>query len=77
MPGTVTDVAFTGLSTQYLIRTAWGLDLGVSTQNAGGETPLEPGASVLVAWRPEHTFPLTDGPAGARQAPSGLAGVSP
>jgi spermidine/putrescine transport system ATP-binding protein len=60
VPGTVTDVSFTGLSTQYLVRTGWGQELGVFTQNAGGDAPVRRGDAVLVAWRPEHTFPLTD-----------------
>jgi spermidine/putrescine transport system ATP-binding protein len=58
VPGTVTDVSFTGLSTQYVVRTAWGEELGVFTQNAGGEAPVHRGDAVVVAWRPEHTFPL-------------------
>jgi spermidine/putrescine transport system ATP-binding protein len=61
IPGTVTDVSFTGLSTQYVVRTSWDAELGVFTQNAGGEAPVRPGDAVLVAWRPEHTFPLADG----------------
>jgi spermidine/putrescine transport system ATP-binding protein len=56
--GTVTDVSFTGLSTQYLVRTAWGQEISVFAQNAGGERRVAVGESVTVAWRPEHTFPL-------------------
>jgi spermidine/putrescine transport system ATP-binding protein len=63
VPGTVTDVSFTGLSTQYVVRTAWGEELGVFTQNAGGEAPVLRGDPVVVAWRPEHTFPLSGAPA--------------
>jgi len=59
VPGTVTDVSFTGLSTQYVVRTAWGQDLGVFRQNAGGEEAVRRGDPVVVAWRPGHTFPLT------------------
>jgi spermidine/putrescine transport system ATP-binding protein len=58
IPGTVTDVSFTGLSTQYLVRTAWGQEVSVFAQNAGGERRVAVGESVVVAWRPEHTFPL-------------------
>jgi spermidine/putrescine transport system ATP-binding protein len=58
IPGTVTDVSFTGLSTQYLVRTAWGQEISVFAQNAGGERRVAVGESVTVAWRPEHTFPL-------------------
>ena len=67
VPGTVTDVSFTGLSTQYVVRTPWGEELGVFTQNAGGEEPVRRGDAVVVAWRPEHTFPLA-GSAGAAVA---------
>jgi len=74
VPGTVTDVSFTGLSTQYVVRTAWGQELGVFTQNAGGEAPLQRGDAVVVAWRPEHTFPLapstTAPPGGEPDAPA-------
>jgi spermidine/putrescine transport system ATP-binding protein len=58
IPGIVTDVSFTGLSTQYLVRTAWGQEISVFAQNAGGERRVAVGESVTVAWRPEHTFPL-------------------
>ncbi len=75
VPGTVTDVAFTGLSTQYVVRTGWGEDLGVFTQNAGGEPPLQRGDAVMVAWRPEHTFPLLDDGAVADAGSPALAGV--
>jgi spermidine/putrescine transport system ATP-binding protein len=71
VPGTVTDVSFTGLSTQYVVRTAWGQELGVFTQNAGGEAPLHRGDDVLVAWRPEHTFPLAPAGPGPGPEPAG------
>ncbi len=58
VPGTVTDVSFTGLSTQYLVRTPWGQEISVFAQNAGGERRVAVGQQVIVAWRPEHTFPL-------------------
>jgi spermidine/putrescine transport system ATP-binding protein len=51
-------VSFTGLSTQYLVRTAWGQEISVFAQNAGGERRVAVGESITVAWRPEHTFPL-------------------
>jgi spermidine/putrescine transport system ATP-binding protein len=58
VPGTVTDVSFTGLSTQYLVRTPWGQEISVFAQNGGGERRVTAGQQVAVAWRPEHTFPL-------------------
>ena len=61
----MTDVSFTGLSTQYLVRTAWGQEISVFAQNAGGERRVAVGESVTVVWRPEHTFPLGVGTATA------------
>jgi spermidine/putrescine transport system ATP-binding protein len=77
VPGTVTDVSFTGLSTQYVVRTPWDAELAVFTQNAGGEAPVRPGDPVLVAWRPEHTFPLADGGEPAAPDPDGERDGSP
>jgi spermidine/putrescine transport system ATP-binding protein len=77
LPGTVTDVSFTGLSTQYVVRTPWGQEIGVFAQNAGGERRVTPGQQVQVAWRPEHTFPLdVVAPTGGEQSSEAeLAGV--
>jgi spermidine/putrescine transport system ATP-binding protein len=78
IPGTVTDVSFTGLSTQYLVRTAWGQEISVFAQNAGGERRVAVGESVVVAWRPEHTFPLDVVAASADvsgSAPTSMAGA--
>jgi spermidine/putrescine transport system ATP-binding protein len=72
IPGIVTDVSFTGLSTQYLVRTAWGQEISVFAQNAGGERRVAVGESVTVAWRPEHTFPL-GGPAATADVPGPAA----
>ena len=76
VPGTVTDVSFTGLSTQYVVRTAWGQELTVFTQNAGGETVLARGDAAVVAWRPEHTFPLAAAGALAAEEPAGTQPVA-
>ncbi len=76
IPGTVTDVAFTGLSTQYLVATPWGQEVSVFAQNSGGERRVTPGEQVTVAWRPEHTFPLDVAVAEEAQPSSAaLAGV--
>ena len=72
IPGIVSDVSFTGLSTQYLVRTAWGQEISVFAQNAGGERRVAVGEAVTVAWRPEHTFPLGGGAATA-QVPGSAA----
>ena len=53
--GTVTDVSFTGVSTQYLVRTAWDTELTVFAQNTG-EGPRSTGEAVRVVWSPENTF---------------------
>ncbi len=56
--GTVVDVSFTGLSTQYLVRLPWGQEVSVFAQNTGAEHRVLVGEDVAVAWRPEHTFAL-------------------
>ncbi len=56
--GTVVDVSFTGLSTQYLVRLPWGDHVSVFAQNTGADHRVLVGEDVAVAWRPEHTFVL-------------------
>jgi len=56
--GVVTDTSFVGVSTQYLVRTAWDQELTAFSQNVGTEPPLPPGEQVTLRWRPEHTFCL-------------------
>ena len=53
--GILTDVSFTGVSTQYLMRTAWGQELTVFAQNTG-EAQHASGDRVRVVWRPDSTF---------------------
>jgi spermidine/putrescine transport system ATP-binding protein len=55
--GHVTDAAFLGVSTQYIVRTDGGHNIQVFAQNAGGglET-IGPGRRVAVQWEPEYTF---------------------
>jgi spermidine/putrescine transport system ATP-binding protein len=74
----LTDVVFTGLSTQYVVRTAWDQELVVFAQNVGSGERLAPGAPVLVGWRVEHTFVLRD-PHTSLDAPAkpDLAGARP
>ncbi|CAN5245951.1 ABC transporter ATP-binding protein [soil metagenome] len=66
--GVVTDASFTGVSIQYLVRTPWGQELTVFSQNVGLEAPLPPGDEVLLRWHPEHTFALPPGGAGVDPA---------
>ena len=78
LPGVVTDVSFTGLSIQYVVRTGWGQDLAVFAQNDGADAAASRGDAVLVAWRPEHAFALrADVPAPADEPASVLATASP
>jgi spermidine/putrescine transport system ATP-binding protein len=56
--GVITDSSFTGVSTQYLVRTAWGQELMVYAPNLEHDGRLRPGASVVLSWNPAHTFGL-------------------
>ena len=58
LPGTVTDTSFTGVSTQYLVRTSWGAEWMVFEQNRTLGAAFRPGDEVVVHWSPEHTFGL-------------------
>lgn len=56
--GAITDTCYSGVSTEYLIRTAWGQELSVFSSNATADGPLPPGTEVVVHWRPAHSFLL-------------------
>ncbi len=58
LTGTVTDSSYVGVSTQYLVRTAWDTELSVFAPNSGLGGSLPPGAEVTVAWNPAHAFLL-------------------
>ena len=58
LPGTVTDVSFTGASIQYLVRVPWGQELLAFVQNTAGDPGIRPGDAVTVGWRAEHAFTL-------------------
>jgi spermidine/putrescine transport system ATP-binding protein len=51
----ITDAAFIGVSTQYLLRTTVGTVLNVVVQNVEGGR-FAPGDRVIAAWSPQHTF---------------------
>jgi spermidine/putrescine transport system ATP-binding protein len=55
--GTVTDVSFTGVATQYLVRMPWGKELTVVQQNDGSSRARH-GEDVTVSWAAEHGFAL-------------------
>jgi spermidine/putrescine transport system ATP-binding protein len=56
--GTVTDVSFIGVSTQYLVRMPWAQELTVFEQNTGARSSFRPGDSVDLHWMAAHTFLL-------------------
>jgi spermidine/putrescine transport system ATP-binding protein len=56
--GTVVDVSFTGVSTQYLVRMSWGQEVTVFAQNLGLFTRHEVGERVVLSWDTDHTFLL-------------------
>jgi spermidine/putrescine transport system ATP-binding protein len=56
--GTVSDVSFIGVSTQYLVRMPWGQELTVFEQNSGARDSFRPGDEVDLHWLPAHTFLL-------------------
>lgn len=61
--GRVTDVSYTGVSTQYLVMTPWDQELIVFEQNVVVGDRCEVGDEVVVHWSTQHTFGL-DGSAG-------------
>jgi len=56
--GKVADVAFIGVSTQYVVTTSWGDEWNVFEQNRGSGAQLREGDEVIVHWAPEHSFGL-------------------
>lgn len=81
LDGVVSDSSYLGVSTQYLVRTAWGMELSVFVPNsqAGGQVPV--GADVVVHWLPAHAFLLArlPGPgdgAGAMPAKQSIGATS-
>jgi len=56
--GVITDVSFSGVSTQYLARMPWGQELMVFAQNTGSRARFRTGDRVDLHWMPDHTFLL-------------------
>jgi spermidine/putrescine transport system ATP-binding protein len=56
--GTVSDVSFIGVSTQYLVRMPWDQELTVFEQNDGSRGAFRAGDRVELRWSPSHTFLL-------------------
>jgi spermidine/putrescine transport system ATP-binding protein len=65
--GIVSDSSYVGVSTQYLVRTAWGTELSVFAPNTGVAGPLPVGADVVVYWDPAHAFLLDREPGAGDQ----------
>lgn len=61
--GRVTDVSYTGVSTQYLVETAWGQGVTVFEQNVIVGDRCEVNDQVILHWSPEHAFGLAGGEA--------------
>lgn len=58
LDATVVDSSFIGVSTQYLVRTAWDQELVVFAQNDGSAPQVRPGDPVELRWQPQHGFCL-------------------
>jgi spermidine/putrescine transport system ATP-binding protein len=56
--GQVSDVSYTGTSTQFLVRLRSGQELTVFEQNTGAQAPKAAGQQVSLRWAREHTFAL-------------------
>ena len=56
--GRVTDVSYTGVSTQYLVLAPWDQELIVFEQNSIVGDRCEVGDEVVIHWSPRHTFGL-------------------
>ena len=56
--GRVTDVSYTGVSTQYLVLASWGQELICFEQNIKVGDRCSVGDNVILYWAPEHTFGL-------------------
>lgn len=59
-PGTVTDVSFSGVSTQYIVEAPEFGELSVFEQNVEAGPAAKLGDQVWVSWNVEHTFGLID-----------------
>ena len=59
--GVVIDVSYTGVSTQYVVKTGWGQDVIVFEQNVVVGDRCHVGDQVVIHWSPDHTFGLAGG----------------
>jgi spermidine/putrescine transport system ATP-binding protein len=70
LDGVIAGSRFTGVSTEYVVRTTAGAMMTVFVQNVGRDSRLVEGAEGVVHWDPQHTFALD-----ARE--SAVAGLDP
>jgi spermidine/putrescine transport system ATP-binding protein len=61
LEGLVTDVSYTGVSTQYVVETPWGQNVTVFEQNVIVGDRCNVGDPVVLHWSPDHTFGLAGG----------------
>lgn len=61
LSGRVTDVSYTGVSTQYLVQASWGQEIIVFEQNIIVGDRCEVGDDVVVHWSPQNSFGLDGG----------------
>ena len=61
LEGVVTDVSYTGVSTQYVVKTGWGQNVIVFEQNVIVGDRCDNGDPVIIHWSPDHTFGLAGG----------------
>ena len=59
-PGRVTDVSFSGVSTQYLVTIPGADTITVFAQNLDFGPVVTPGTEVWVSWKVDHGFGLED-----------------
>jgi putative spermidine/putrescine transport system ATP-binding protein len=64
-PGTIADVAYAGMVTRYVVALDAGGELQVVRQNletSSADALEQRGRKVHVAWRPQQTYAIEDGP---------------
>ena len=75
-PGRVTDVSFTGVSTEYTVDLPGLGPIGVFAQNMVFGPVVDEGAEVWVTWNIDHGFGLGDAPAPGETAAASSADVT-
>ena len=63
-PGRITDVSFSGVSTQYIVESREYGQVQVFAQNVDAGPAASQGDEVWLSWLVEHTFGLADDPTG-------------